>query len=204
MPYGLANAPSVFQDFIHELGRTSPHVAEVLGRLRNFSSSLKQRNVPFTSPQCSSSGITSAVVASRWTRGRSPPSGTSRHRYGEGTSMVPQIRNFYRRFISNYSSIADPLTNLLRNKPKSLLWSPATEGAFNTLKRAFTTAPLLIHPDPDKPFVVEVDASTTGVVLLSQQQGNPSRLHPCAFFSHKLNPAERNYDISNGSYWQSN
>ncbi|KAK3565409.1 hypothetical protein QTP86_007936 [Hemibagrus guttatus] len=106
--------------------------------------------------------------------------------------------NFYRRFISNYSSIADPLTNLLRNKPKSLLWSPAAEGAFNTLKRAFTTAPLLIHPDPDKPFVVEVDASTTGVGAdLSQQQGNPSRLHPCAFFSHKLNPAERNCDIGN-------
>ncbi|KAK3575529.1 hypothetical protein QTP86_029273 [Hemibagrus guttatus] len=106
--------------------------------------------------------------------------------------------NFYRRFISNYSSIADPLTNLLRNKPKSLLWSPAAEGAFNTLKRAFTTAPLLIHPDPDKPFVVEVDASTTGVgAVLSQQQGNPSRLHPCAFFSHKLNPVERNYDIGN-------
>ncbi|KAK3569151.1 hypothetical protein QTP86_025434 [Hemibagrus guttatus] len=106
--------------------------------------------------------------------------------------------NFYRRFISNYSSIADPLTNLLRNKPKSLLWSPAAEGAFNTLKRAFTTAPFLIHPDPDKPFVVDVDASTTGVgAVLSQQQGNPSRLHPCAFFSHKLNLAERNYDIGN-------
>ncbi|KAK3525120.1 hypothetical protein QTP86_016571 [Hemibagrus guttatus] len=59
-------------------------------------------------------------------------------------------------------------------------------------------APLLIHPDPDKPFVVEVDASTTGVgAVLSQQQGNPGCLHPCAFFSHKLNLAERNYDIGN-------
>ncbi len=45
---------------------------------------------------------------------------------------------------------------------------------------------------------MEVDASTTGVgAILSQQQGNPSRLHPCAFFSHKLIPAERNYDIGN-------
>ncbi len=45
---------------------------------------------------------------------------------------------------------------------------------------------------------MEVDASTTGVgAILSQQQGNPSRLHPCAFFSHKLSPAERNYDIGN-------
>ncbi len=45
---------------------------------------------------------------------------------------------------------------------------------------------------------MEVDASTTGVgAILSQQQGNPSRLHPCAFFSSKLSPAERNYDIGN-------
>ncbi len=45
---------------------------------------------------------------------------------------------------------------------------------------------------------MEVDASTTGVgAILSQQQGNPSRLHPCAFFSHKLSLAERNYDIGN-------
>ncbi|XP_048026178.1 uncharacterized protein LOC125255188 [Megalobrama amblycephala] len=58
------------------------------------------------------------------------------------------------------------------DKPKSLSWSqPATE-AFETLKKAFTTAPLLVHPNPDLPFVVEVDASTTG-----------------------LNPAEVNYDI---------
>ncbi|KAK3572456.1 hypothetical protein QTP86_033106, partial [Hemibagrus guttatus] len=112
--------------------------------------------------------------------------------------FLSSFANFYRRFIRNYSSIANPLTNLLRNKPKSLIWSPATEEAFNTLKRAFTTAPLLIHPDPDKPFVVEVDVSTTGVgAVLSQQQGSPSRLHLCAFFSHKLNLAERNYNISN-------
>ncbi|KAK3506565.1 hypothetical protein QTP70_009903 [Hemibagrus guttatus] len=73
-----------------------------------------------------------------------------------------------------------------------------SEEAFATLKKAFTSAPLLVHPDPDKPFIVEVDTSTTGVgAVLSQQQGNPSRLHPCAFFSRKLNPAERNYHIGN-------
>lgn len=42
-----------------------------------------------------------------------------------------------------------------------------------------------------------VDALTTGVgAVLSQQQGTPSKLHPYAFFSHKLTPAE-NYDIGN-------
>ncbi len=67
-----------------------------------------------------------------------------------------------------------------------------------TLQQAFTSAPLLVHPDPQKPFIVEVDASTSGVgAVLSQQQGNPPRLHPCAFFSRKLSSAEQNYDIGN-------
>ncbi|KAK3512832.1 hypothetical protein QTP70_026483 [Hemibagrus guttatus] len=106
--------------------------------------------------------------------------------------------NFYRRFIRGYSSITSPLTSLLRNKPKLLTWNPAATQAFDTLKTGFTTAPLLTHPNPELPFIVEVDASTTGVgAVLSQQQGSPRILHPCAFFSRKLSPAEVNYDIGN-------
>lgn len=45
---------------------------------------------------------------------------------------------------------------------------------------------------------MEVDASTTGVgAVLSQQQGNLARLHPCAFYSKKLTPVEKKYDIGN-------
>ncbi len=70
--------------------------------------------------------------------------------------------------------------------------------AFITLKEAFISAPILVHLDPDKAFVMEGDASTTGVgAVLSQQQGTPTRLHPCAFFSRKLSPTEKNYDIDN-------
>ncbi len=101
--------------------------------------------------------------------------------------------NFYRRFIQNYSSIAGPLTDLLKRKPKSLSWTPSATESFNILKETFITAPILVHPDPEKAFVVEVDASTTGVgAVLSQQQGTPAKLHPCAFFSHRLSPAEKN------------
>ncbi len=103
--------------------------------------------------------------------------------------------NFYRRFIQNYSSIAGPLTDLLKHKPKSLSWTPSAMESFNILKQTFITAPILVHPDPNKAFVVEVDASTTGVgAVLSQQQGNPAKLHPCAF-SRKLSPVEKNSDI---------
>ncbi|KAI2668506.1 Transposon Tf2-11 polyprotein [Labeo rohita] len=106
--------------------------------------------------------------------------------------------NFYRRFIRHYSSIAAPLTSLLKNKPSKLRWNPAAVKAFECLKTSFTTAPILKHPDPQLPFVVEVDASDCGIgAVLSQRHGNPGKLHPCAFFSRKLTAAERNYDVGN-------
>ncbi|KAK3570720.1 hypothetical protein QTP86_025263 [Hemibagrus guttatus] len=222
MPYGLTNAPSVFQDFIHEvlreflhrfvlvyiddiliysrnLAEHCHHVAEVLERLRKFQLFLKvekcsfhQPSVQFLGYKIDSSGI--QMDEGKITAIRNWPAPTTVKELQRFLGFV----NFYRQFIKNYSSIANPLTSLLQNKSKSLAWSPAAEEAFNTLKKAFTTAPLLIHPDPDKPFIVEVDASTTGVgAVPSQQQGNPSRLHSCTFFSRKLNPAERNYDIGN-------
>ncbi|KAL0159647.1 hypothetical protein M9458_043372, partial [Cirrhinus mrigala] len=106
--------------------------------------------------------------------------------------------NFYRRFIKGYSQITSSLTNLFKGHPKALIWTSEASTAFQTLKQAFTQAPLLTHPDPDLPFVVEVDASSTGVgTVLSQYHGTPARLHPCAYFSWKLSPAETNYDIGN-------
>ncbi|KAK3547304.1 hypothetical protein QTP86_018825 [Hemibagrus guttatus] len=222
MPYGLANAPSVFQDFIHEvlreflhrfvlvyiddiliysrnLAEHCQHVAKVLERLRKFQLFLKaekcsfhQTSVQFLGYKIDSSGI--KMDKGKVTTVRDWPAPTT----VKELQRFLGFANFYRQFIQNYSSIAHPLTSLLRNKPKSLAWSPAEEKAFNLLKKAFTTASLLVHPDPNKPFIVEVDASTTGVgAVLSQQQGNPSHLHPCAFFSRKLNPAERNYEIGN-------
>ncbi|KAK3528451.1 hypothetical protein QTP70_000140 [Hemibagrus guttatus] len=45
---------------------------------------------------------------------------------------------------------------------------------------------------------LEINASSSGIgAVLSQRHGNPSRLHPCAFYSHKLTPAERNYGVGN-------
>ncbi|KAK3550355.1 hypothetical protein QTP86_025140 [Hemibagrus guttatus] len=107
--------------------------------------------------------------------------------------------NFYRRFIRNDSSIASPLTSLLNGKPQKLLCSTQARQAFARLKQSFTTAPILRHPDPDLPFVVELDTfSSCGVgAVLSQRYGTPSKLHPCAFYSRKLTSAEANYDVGN-------
>lgn len=69
--------------------------------------------------------------------------------------------NFHRRFIRDFSSVASPLTSMIRRKGSHLSWSSAVEKAFNHLKEWFTTAPILHHPDPEKEFIVEIDASST-------------------------------------------
>ncbi len=104
--------------------------------------------------------------------------------------------NFYRRFIRNFSTIAAPLTSLLKGGRQRLDWSPSAQNAFQQLKNLFTTAPILHHPDPDQEFIVEVDASNTGIgAILSQRQGNPPKLFPCAYYLRKLNSSEINYDV---------
>ena len=105
--------------------------------------------------------------------------------------------NFYRCFIKNYSRIAAPLTKLTSVK-LGFVWSPAAQAAFDKLKVLFSSAPVLIHPDPELQFVVEVDASDSGVgAVLSQRSPADQKLHPCAFFSRRLTPAENNYDVGN-------
>lgn len=76
------------------------------------------------------------------------------------------------------------------------MWTTGVEEAFARLKEAFTTAPILKHPDPKKQFIVEVNASKTGVgAILSQRFGEKPKMHPIAFFSRKLTLAERKYDV---------
>ncbi|KAI2667351.1 Transposon Tf2-9 polyprotein [Labeo rohita] len=74
-------------------------------------------------------------------------------------------------------------------------WETAHE-AFDCLKKLFTSAPILITPNPSRQFIVEVDTSNVGVgAVLSQRSHQDDRVPPCTFFSHRLSPAERNYDV---------
>lgn len=105
--------------------------------------------------------------------------------------------NLYRRFIRNFSQVAAPLTALTSTR-RPFCWSPAAQAAFNELKSRFSSAPILITPDPSRQFLVEVDASEVGVrAVLSQRSPHDNKLHPCLYFSHRLSPTERNYNIGN-------
>ena len=102
--------------------------------------------------------------------------------------------NFYRRFVRNFSSIAVPLT-VLTSPLVRFSWGALENEAFETLKAALVQAPVLVHPDVSRPFVVEVDASDTGLGAVLSQKAEGGRLNPCAFYSRKLTSAERNYAV---------
>ena len=92
------------------------------------------------------------------------------------------FRNFYRRFIQNFSQLAKPLNDLLK-KDQKFEWTPSCQSAFDDLKKRFTEEPVLMMPDQTKPFQIETDASkyATGAVL-TQLDSNGAR-HPVSFIS---------------------
>ncbi len=102
--------------------------------------------------------------------------------------------NFYRRFIKGYSKITTSLITLTcKDKPFS--WNPTAQAAFDTLKMAFTSAPILIHPDLAKPFIVETDASDFALGAILSQFRIDGLLHPVVFYSRKLTSAEINFQV---------
>ena len=86
-----------------------------------------------------------------------------------------------------------PLTNLL-HKEKDFTWQSDEQQAFEHLKQSLISAPVLILPDPTKPFVVTTDASDFAIgAVLSQdhEKGN----QPIAYESRKMSPAKLNYPV---------
>jgi hypothetical protein len=80
--------------------------------------------------------------------------------------------NFWRKFIKDFSSIAHPL-NKLQKKDHPFEWTSKCQQAFDLMKIAITTAPVLKTPRPDLPYLLETDASGFAVgAVLSQQHDN--------------------------------
>ena len=102
--------------------------------------------------------------------------------------------NFYRRFIKAFSKIAKPLT-LMARKEVGFAWSDAAQAAFEALKNAVTKAPILRHYDRKRKAVLESDSSDWCVGGVLSQYDDEGVLHPVAFYSKKMIPAECNYEI---------
>ena len=72
------------------------------------------------------------------------------------------LANFYRRFVKGFAAIAKPMTDLTK-KDRDFTWDTKEEAAFQKLKEALTSAPILQVFDEDKPHEVWVDASDYAV-----------------------------------------
>ena len=79
------------------------------------------------------------------------------------------LTGFYHRFIKGYAAMVAPLSSLLTKE--GFTWSPEASTAFQDLKNAVTNAPVLALPDFSKPFVVETDASGSGMGAVLSQGG---------------------------------
>ena len=112
----------------------------------------------------------------------------------KGVHSFLGFANFYRKFIPNFSNVVAPL-NLLTRKDQPWAWTALQQHAFDTLKAAFSSGPVLSIPDITQPFSIMTDTSlfAAGAILL--QDDTNGDLLPYAYFSRTFLPAKRNYDI---------
>nr|XP_008302615.1 PREDICTED: uncharacterized protein LOC103374318 [Stegastes partitus] len=200
MPFGLTNAPAVFQSLMNNIfpdminhfvfiylddilifsqntDKHRQHVRLVLQRLLENRLYVKPEKCEFHASSVSFQGY---VIAQGQLRPDPAKIEAVANWPTPGNRKELQrflgFANFYQRFIRDYSKAAVPLTSLTSTKT-SFCWSSEADNAFETLKSLFTSAPVLKHPDPSLQFVVEVDASDTGMgAVLSQRESAPLSL----------------------------
>ncbi|UYV62725.1 K02A2.6-like, partial [Cordylochernes scorpioides] len=205
MPFGLCNAPATFERmmdtvlkglkwniclcYLDDIVVYGPSFEEHLKRLEVVLECLQQSGLNvnhekclFGSRQLKILGHVEAIL-----KFPSPKS-------------IPDIRSFlglcsyYRRFVENFSHKADPLNDLLKNNVK-FCWNKEKENAFEILKEALTSEPVLGHFIEDAETHIHTDASGYGIgAVLIQIQGGAER--PIAYASRTLTKAEKNYSTT--------
>jgi hypothetical protein len=103
--------------------------------------------------------------------------------------------NFYRPFIWGFAHVARPLKELTR-KDTEWIWVERHQKAFEELCNRVTSEPVLAHPELDKPFELEVDASGFAIGAVLLQKKDDGKRHLITYFSKTLNKAQQNYDVA--------
>ncbi|KAI2644034.1 Retrovirus-related Pol polyprotein from transposon 17.6 [Labeo rohita] len=216
LPFGLHGAPAMFQRMMDIVLR--PHQAYAaaylddvvvhseaweghLVRLRRVLSELRRAGLTGNPRKCHLAFSEAKYLGFQVGRGLIRP----QEKKVEAVHNAPrpqtksQVRAFLglagycRCFIPNFSSLAAPLTDLTRKgQPEKVCWTTPAEEAFTQIKTAVTSSPVLRAPDFSCPFLLQTDASDTGLgAVLSQIQEGEE--HPVIYISRKLSPTERRY-----------
>uniref|UniRef100_A0A2N9GM03 RNA-directed DNA polymerase n=1 Tax=Fagus sylvatica TaxID=28930 RepID=A0A2N9GM03_FAGSY len=211
MPFGLTNAPSTFMRLMNHVLRTFigrfvvvyfddiliysknlddhvVHVKSVLDVLRKerLFANLKKctfytDKLVFLGFVVSAQGIQVDEEKVRAIQDWPSPTSVGNVRSFHG------LASFYRRFVKDFSSLAAPLTEVIK-KNVGFRWGEEQEKAFQLIKEKLTNAPLLSLPNFSKTFEIECDASGVGIGAVLMQEGRP-----IAYFSEKLSGAALNY-----------
>jgi hypothetical protein len=116
--------------------------------------------------------------------------------------IVTNVRSFlgltgyYRKYIRGYSRLASPLFELTK-KDIAFVWNQDCQWAFDVLKGALVEAPILVRPNFEKPFCLDVDWSMKGVgAVLSQREGRFEKV--VAYAGKSLTVAQRRFHPMEG------
>ncbi|GFV00397.1 retrovirus-related Pol polyprotein from transposon 17.6 [Trichonephila clavipes] len=103
------------------------------------------------------------------------------------------IAGYYRQYIPMFSSLAAPLTELLKGKSKKgyISWTSECQKSFVLLKEKLSTNPVLYAPDFKRQFILQTDASDTGIGIVLAQRNDRGEEHPILYLSKKFSDAER-------------
>lgn len=217
MPFGLVNAPSVFQnamnDLVSQLGPgqaivylddiiiPSVDVEQGLERLKNFLTALSTTGFTLRTSKCNflakqitflghnvnGDGITPGEQKILAIKEFPPPRNIHELRRFLG------LTGFFRKFIENFAEISRPLRPLLQTTGHvEFSWSAEHNDAFETLKACLINKPILTLYDQTKQHEVHTDASATGIagVLMQECDG---MYKPVAYYSRHNNNAEQRY-----------
>ncbi|KAL2103518.1 hypothetical protein ACEWY4_000386 [Coilia grayii] len=216
LPFGLHGAPATFQRLMDRLLRGTEGFAAAylddicvysstwedhLQHLQHVLSLVKEAGLTIHPEKCTLAKEETAYLGYMLGRGviRPQVGKVEAIKACERPTTKKQVRSFlglvgwYRRFISNFSERAVPLTELTRkSQPNKVAWTEECEAAFQGLKDSLCREPVLLSPDFNKTFTVQTDASERGLgaVLLQEDDGH---LRPVAYISRKLLPRECNY-----------
>ena len=102
------------------------------------------------------------------------------------------LANYYRRFVKNLSTIAKPV-HRLTEKNVSFEWRQEAVEAFAQLKQRLTSPPVLAHPDFSLPFILDTDASSSGLGAVFSQKHADGKEHVVAYASRTQSKSERRY-----------